>query len=160
MKSPSKTEKGTAANAAKQTQKRPVRPSRNFGYMRLDGANPDLATFRQMLHAADIVELFDDTPAVMDMRPRFDAMLKKARPGDTIVLVRLGHFSTSWHLVDQCVKLILSQGLNIRIVERASAELTPAAALLSDYIRTVTDKILKEGLFHEGGDGGGGNGGP
>lgn len=130
----------------------------SFGYMRLDGANPYLTTYRQMLTEAGVSEIFDDTPAVKYQYPKLEAMLAQARPRDTIVLVRFNHISLSPTSVVGVIQRFCDQQLNIRLVQNATAQMTPTGAVLSNLIKTLPLGSLA--VFMEGNDGGGGNGGP
>jgi Resolvase, N terminal domain len=131
---------------------------RRFGYMRLSGSNPYVATYREKLLESGVTEIFEDIPADPLKRPKLDVLLAKAQPGDTFVIYRLNHLSDFLGPALGDLSRICGAGLEIEVIDRRYADRPRTNAALSDLIGWVNAHISEE--QRKGGDGGSGNGGP
>jgi hypothetical protein len=172
------TAKGTAKTTAKKTVKKPAKKAeakvrqpvgphqklprkkpKTFGYLRVAADNHDIATFRKMLKAQKIDTLYEDVPDPnSSARPQLGAMIENLRPDDTVVMVRLNHLSARSADTLFLLREIAKEAVHIRLISKASQQMTPTSALVMDILSHIPPADL--GLMGEGGDGGSGNGGP
>ncbi len=129
-----------------------------FGYMRVDPANPNAATYRQMLQAQNLDRFFEDVPAGIGVRPQFEAMIAELRPKDTVFMIRLNHLTTQTSLALGLLRSIAEEKVHIVLISNAAQDATPTAALTLDILAHV-ERLGREQVI-EGNDGGSGNGGP
>jgi DNA invertase Pin-like site-specific DNA recombinase len=132
-----------------------------YGYLRLRlyDQNPKLGQYKQSLTDAGATEIFLDRGTPYN-RPEFYAMLHKAKRGDTVVVVRLSHISTT---VDFAVALVFElqeKGVNLVALDPPLNTGAPGVENAQNLIRGLRAAQLHSNmLMVEDGGGGGGNGG-
>ncbi len=132
-----------------------------FAYMFVGVNNPYADLYRQMLKAESPHHFYEDFPKPHTWaKPQFDAMIKELRPNDIVVLVRLDQLSGDAAFVLDQLQKLTDERVNIRLICKAAKKTTATSALAQDML-VQFDKVLNRGLrLRDGGDGGGGNGGP
>jgi len=83
-----------------------------------------------------VLEAFTGTK--MD-RPKFTELLEKLEPGDTLVVCKLDRFARSAGEGSKLVKELLSQGINVHILNMGLIEDTPTGRLIMNVLLSFAE---------------------
>lgn len=130
-----------------------------YGYARVstrgqqrDGSSLDAQ--RQQLADAGCTEIVEEafTGTTTD-RPRFDALVSRLKPGDTLVVTKLDRFARS--TIEGCtmVRGLIDRGVTVRVLNMGTLDSTPVGKMMvsvmfamSEFERDMIVQRTQEGI--------------